>query len=243
MPPPLLQKTENETRSAMDEILIVEDDSTIRRMLRVALRAEGYRTYEAACGVTALSLNDANAPALILLDLGLPDLDGMEVLAQIRKEGDTPIIVLTARTQDAQKVAALDAGADDYVSKPFSMAELLARIRVALRHHASKTAENAGIYSVSSLTVNLDARTVTLDGATVHLTPHEFDLLKTMMENPGKALTHRFLQNAVWKYPSTDSYRTLRVTMASLRRKLSDTPASPRFIATDVGIGYRFVGE
>lgn len=230
-----------------DEILVVEDDDVIRRLLRISLRTEGYRVCETASGKVALSLLEANGPALILLDLGLPDTDGMEALARIRQQGDTPVIVVTARSNDEQKVQALDAGADDYVVKPFSTAELFARIRVALRHHASAAVQDdrkkARIYEIDGLHVDCEKRTVTLDGAPVHLTPHEYDMLATMVENRGKALTHRFIQSRVWGHPSSDEYRTLRVIMASLRRKLGDKPGAPRFIATEVGVGYRFIGE
>lgn len=228
-----------------DEILVVEDDDTIRSLLQISLRTEGYRVTEARTGAVALSLVEANAPALVLLDLGLPDLDGMEVLARVRERGSTPVIVLTARTLDDQKVAALDAGADDYVVKPFSMAELFARIRVALRHRKDAASGGAGApaaYEIGGLAIDLDARTVELDGEAIHLTPYEYRLLVVMVENRGKALTHRFIQHAVWERPSTDGFQTLRVIMASLRRKLGDRPAQPRFIATEVGVGYRFIG-
>ncbi|HIS40128.1 MAG TPA: response regulator transcription factor [Candidatus Aphodovivens avistercoris] len=230
-----------------DEILVVEDDDNIRQLLRISLRTEGYRVSEASSGAVALSLFEANAPALVLLDLGLPDRDGMEVLARIRAAGPTPVIVVTARNQDEQKVRALDAGADDYVVKPFSMAELFARIRVALRHRARENdapaADTARVHVVGGLVIDGETRTVTLDGAPIHLTPYEYSLLLVMVENPGKALTHRFIQKAVWGYPAADEYKTLRVIMASLRRKLGDKPAAPRFIATEVGVGYRFIGE
>ena len=230
---------------ADDEILVVEDDDTIRRLLKISLRTEGYRVSEASTGAAALALVEANAPSLVLLDMGLPDCDGMDVLARVRAVGSTPVIVVTARTQDEQKVRALDAGADDYVVKPFSMAELFARIRVALRHRESERHDAAlpAVFEVDGLRVDQDARAVTLDGEPVHLTPYEYRLLTVMVENRGKALTHRFIQSAVWGYPAADGYKTLRVIMASLRRKLGDKPATPRFIATEVGVGYRFVGE
>lgn len=228
-----------------DEILVVEDDDTIRRLLKISLRTEGYRVSEARTGAAALSLVEANAPALVLLDLGLPDCDGMDVLARVREEGSTPVIVVTARNLDDQKVRALDAGADDYVVKPFSMAELFARIRVALRHHAEARQGTATpqVFAVDGLEIDCDTRTVTLDGEQIHLTPYEYRLLVVMVENRGKALTHRFIQSEVWGYPVADGYKTLRVIMASLRRKLGDKPATPRFVATEVGVGYRFIGE
>ena len=228
-----------------DEILVVEDDATIRRLLRISLRTEGYRVTEAASGAVALSLFDANAPALVLLDLGLPDCDGMKVLGGVRERGKTPVIVVTARNLDDQKVAALDAGADDYVVKPFSMAELFARIRVALRHRADDALDGGEdrLYEIDGLRIDCASRMVELDGESVHLTPHEYRLLLVMVEHRGKALTHRFIHDEVWGHGAVDGYKTLRVIMASLRRKLGDSPAAPRFIATEVGVGYRFVGE
>lgn len=226
------------------EILVVEDDDSIRRLLRISLKTEGYRVAEAKSGMVALSLFEANHPALVLLDLGLPDMDGMEVLAGMRRAASTPVIAVTARTQDAQKVQALDAGADDYVVKPFSMVELFARIRVALRHRALAAAEEpAPRYSLAGLEIDVQAHAVVLDGASVHLTPSEYAMLLAMVRNRGKALTHRFIQDAVWGHRTTDDYKTLRVVMASLRRKLGDKPATPRFIATEVGVGYRFIAE
>ena len=214
-----------------DEILIVEDDDSIRRLLRISLKTEGYRVSEAKSATVALSLFEANAPVLVLLDLGLPDRDGMEVLA--------------ARSQDDQKVAALDAGADDYVVKPFSMAELFARIRVALRHRADSRRQDdePRLYSIDGLEIDDETRAVRLDGAAVHLTPYEYGMLVVMVRNRGKALTHRFIQREVWGHDASDGYRTLRVIMASLRRKLGDKPAAPRFIATEGGVGDRFIGE
>ncbi len=229
-----------------DEILVVEDDDGIRDLLRISLRTEGYRVYEAKSGAVAISLFEANSPSLILLDLGLPDCDGMEVLSRIRLSSSAPIIVVTARNQDDQKVAALDAGADDYVVKPFSLPELFARIRVALRRRASMAAgaKDGGVsIAIGGMEIDREAHSVFLDGEPVHLTPHEYDMLMVMVENQGKALTHRFIQSAVWGHDSLDGYRTLRVVMASLRRKLGDKPAMPRFIATEVGVGYRFIGE
>lgn len=227
-----------------DEILIVEDDDNIRQLLRISLKTEGYRVFEAKTGTAAISLAEANAPSLVLLDLGLPDCDGMNVLSRIRDKTSIPVIVVTARNQDEQKVAALDAGADDYVVKPFSTAELFARIRVALRHRANTDeAQHAQTYSIDGLDIDCDTRTVTLDGSPIHLTPYEYSMLLVMVENRGKALTHRFIQSKVWGYAATDEFKTLRVIMASLRRKLGDKPANPRFIATEVGVGYRFIGE
>lgn len=228
-----------------EEILVVEDDDNIRRLLRISLKTEGYRVCEAKNGTVALSLFEANNPTLVLLDLGLPDCDGMDVLAHVRSEGLTPVIVVTARTQDDQKVAALDAGADDYVVKPFSMDELFARIRVALRHRvrAQRNEAEMAAYCVDGLEIDCETRTVRLDGKPIHLTPYEYGILVVMVQNQGKALTHRFIQHAVWGHATSDDYKTLRVLVASLRRKLGDKPAQPRFIATEVGVGYRFVGE
>ncbi len=224
-----------------DDVLVVEDDPGIQRMLRLALRSQGYGVIAAQTGEVGLSLAQANAPSVVLLDLGLPDCDGIDLLGRLARVCDAPVIVVTARDQESQKVSALDAGAVDYVVKPFGMAELMARIRVALRRGAQHPAQG-GVYEADGLRVDRDARTVTLDGAALHLTPNEFALLTVLIDNRGKALTHRRIQHEVWGYPTTDDYKTLRVLMASLRRKLGDRPSDPRFVRTEVGVGYRFVG-
>ena len=229
---------------AKDRILIVEDDKSISQLLQVALEAQGYASKVADTAREALTLFRSDNPALVLLDLGLPDDDGMHLLAQMRLIRKTPIIIVSARDQEAQKVAALDAGADDYVTKPFSTSELFARIRVALRHRAdAENASSAEVLSAGGLVCDVDSHEVTIDGEPVHLTPIEFRLLCILMRNPGKVLTHRFIQDEVWGYPTDNNYQTLRVFMASLRRKLGERASSPRYVTTEIGVGYRFIAE
>lgn len=230
--------------TASSNILIIEDDAAIQRTLRLLLEDQGYGVTTARTARIGLSLAKGNRPDLVLLDLGLPDCDGIELLEQGELQDIAPVIVTTARWQDADKVKALDAGAEDYVVKPFSVVELYARIRAVLRRH--QTASQAAPPSeqtIGPLSVSTELRRVTLEGTELHLTPNEYKLLLALLENRGKALTHRAIQHQVWGYPTTDEYRTLRVLVASLRRKLKDSPSHPRFIKTEVGVGYRFIGE
>lgn len=224
-------------------ILIVEDDPPIRRLLQAALKAQGYRLNEADTGDKALRLAVQQPPDLVVLDLGLPDIDGQEVLQRLREWLSAPIIVLSARDQEKQKVAALDAGANDYLTKPFGTDELLARIRVALRHAASRveSAEPA-IFETGGLKVDLAARLVFVDAVEVHLTPLEYKLLTTLVRHTGKVLTHRFLLKEVWG-PSHHESHHLRVLMASLRRKIERDSAQPRYLVTEQGVGYRLMEE
>lgn len=187
----------------------------------------------------------SSAPNLILLDLGLPDASGMDLLTAEDALGGAPVIVVTARGQEADKVRALDAGADDYVVKPFSNAELLARVRAALRRakRAGSGDAPAPVLTCGELVVDSEQMTVTLAGQELHLTPHEFKLLEYLAQNRGRVLTHQAIQRQVWGYPTTDGYRTLRVLMASLRRKIGDSPSAPRYIKTEVGTGYRFIAS
>lgn len=224
-------------------ILIIEDDPGISRMLQVLMKGEGYKVFSAHTGVLGVSLASANSPSLILLDLGLPDCDGIELLEGGALLTHAPVIVVTARGQEEQKVRALDAGADDYVVKPFSPAELLARVRVILRRSGVRAEEESPEYRFKGLAVNRTTHEVTLDGEEVHLTPHEFQLLCTLVDNRGKALTNRAIQHEVWGHATSDDFKTLRVVMATLRRKLKDRSSQPRFIKTEVGVGYRFLGE
>lgn len=225
-----------------EKILIIEDDPSIQRLLKLTLESRDYKVVAADCATVGLSLFLSENPLLVLLDLGLPDLDGIEILKEIRAAGNVPIIVVSARDQERQKVEALDAGADDYVVKPFNTEELFARIRVALRHRGSTVVE-PDVYDVRDLHVDFTRRKITVGGVEVHLTPIEFKLLSVLIANHGKVLTHRFIQNEVWGYPTSDDYQTLRVFMASLRRKLEDHASNPRFITTEVGVGYRFTDE
>ena len=221
------------------QILVIEDEQPIRRFLRASLTSEGYRVQEASTGAEGLRLAASQPPDLIILDLGLPDLDGHEVLAQLREWYAAPIIILSARDQEAQKIKALDHGADDYVTKPFGTGELMARMRSAMRH-ANRTTVESSIIAVGELKIDLAARVVTLQGNPLHLTPLEYKLLVTMAKNVGKVLTHRFLLREVWGPQDSQENHYLRVFVASLRRKLEADPAQPRYILTEQGVGYRF---
>ncbi|MCE5266489.1 MAG: response regulator [Planctomycetaceae bacterium] len=223
-------------------ILIVEDEQPIRRFLRASLTSEGYRLNEAASGEEALRVAASYPPDLVLLDLGLPDIDGQEVLSRLREWLTAPIIVLTARDQEQQKITALDAGADDYVTKPFATGELLARMRTALRHAQHLAAESPTV-RVGDLRFDLPARLVFKRDTQIHLTPLEYKLLATMLKHSGKVLTHRFLLREVWGPEDSQETHYLRVFVASLRRKLEDDPARPRYILTEPGVGYRFAAE
>ncbi|OYW14907.1 MAG: DNA-binding response regulator [Planctomycetales bacterium 12-60-4] len=220
-------------------ILIIEDELPIRRFLRASLTNEGYRIGEAVSGTEGLRMAASQPPDLIILDLGLPDLDGQEVLLRLREWYSAPIIILSARDQEPQKIAALDHGADDYVTKPFGVGELLARMRTALRH-AHRVGPEATTITVGDLRVDLAARLVYRRDAEVHLTPLEYKLLVTMLKHAGKVLTHRFLLREVWGPQDSQENHYLRVFVASLRRKLEDDPAQPRYILTEQGVGYRF---
>jgi two-component system KDP operon response regulator KdpE len=222
-------------------ILLIEDELPIRRFLRASLGAEGYRLVEAETGEQGLRMASQQLPDLIVLDLGLPDMEGREVLRRLREWLTAPIIILSARHQESEKVEALDQGANDYVTKPFGMAELLARMRTALRL-ATRTAV-APVFSVGDLTVDIAARRVTVRQKPVHLTPLEYKLLTTLVKNAGKVLTHRFLLREVWGPGHAEETHSLRVFMTSLRRKLEDDSARPRYLVTEPGVGYRFCTE
>ncbi|MFN0019843.1 MAG: response regulator [Pirellulaceae bacterium] len=225
-------------------ILIVEDEPPIRRFLRASLGEEGYRFNEAETGKEALKLAAREPADLMLLDLGLPDMDGLEVLRQFRDWSQVPVIVLSARGQENDKVRALDAGADDYLTKPFGVGELLARIRVALRHAASKSSPTAEpIFQTGDLKVDMAAHRVWVADKEIHLTPIEYRLLTTLIRHAGKVLTHRFLLKEVWGPDQTYETHYLRVFMATLRRKIETTPARPRYVLTEQGVGYRLATE
>jgi two-component system, OmpR family, KDP operon response regulator KdpE len=219
-------------------ILVVDDEPQIRRFLRTSLGAHGYHVIEAACGHDAIVLTTTERPDVIMLDLGLPDLDGLEVIRQIREWSNVPIIVLSVRGQEHDKIAALDGGADDYVTKPFGMGELLARIRAALRHHLQSEAEEP-VLRVGGLVVDLARRVVTMDGEEVKLTPHEYDLLRVLITHAGKVLTHQQLLRAVWSPAAVHATQYLRVYIAQLRQKIERDPAQPAYILTEPGVGYR----
>ena len=220
-------------------ILSIEDESEIRRFLRSTLGANGMELIEAETGKIGLQKITTASPDIILLDLGLPDLDGMEVLRQVREWGRTPVIVLSARGQERDKVEALEQGADDYLTKPFSAAELIARIRVALRHAQRPAGDGHFVYDYDGLLLDTAARRVKLDGEDVHLTPIEYKLLFVLARNSGKVLTHSALLKEVWGRHTPDNQTYLRIHTQHLREKLKDDALNPRFIVTEPGIGYR----
>jgi two-component system KDP operon response regulator KdpE len=228
----------------LPSILLVDDELPIRKFLAASLASAGYQLDEAATGRQAIQRAGERPPDLVILDLGLPDLDGQEVLRQLRQWLTAPIIILSARDQEQQKIAALDNGADDYLTKPFSTGELLARIRVALRHaaHAGNDA-GAARFECGELVVDQSARTVRVRDAEVHLTPIEYKLLIALVRNAGKVLTHRHLLKEVWGPQRVEETHYLRVFMANLRRKIESDPARPRYLLTEQGVGYRLAAE
>ena len=225
----------------MNSVLVVDDDPHVRRFLRAALTGHGHTVSEAGSVAEALAELARQPPAVILLDLGLPDGDGLSVLRAIRPDSRVPVIVLSARGQEGDKVIALDAGADDYLTKPFGAGELMARIRVALRH--ATTTNNADVLEVGSIRIDQPRHEVKVDGTLVHLTPIEFKILVELARQPGRVLTHRQLAHAVWGAGPVDQSHTLRVHVAALRRKLEADPARPRWLVTEAGVGYRLRDE
>ena len=220
-------------------VLLVEDDREVRSMMQSALAVEGFEV------TTAVSVSEAGAilrnalPDFIVLDLGLPDGDGVELVQAVRKHSSLPILVVSARYQEAEKIKLLDAGADDYLTKPFSIGELLARIRVALRHRGTALAPAATVHELEDLRVDLHLRLVTLRGKQVHLTPTEFKLLARLVRSAGRVVTHRQLLGDVWGPEYTEHTHYLRLYMAQLRAKLEADPAEPRHLLTETGVGYR----
>ena len=223
-----------------DLIMIVEDDPYISHFLQMSFEQEGYRILMTSQGHEALSLFYSHQPDIVILDLGLPDMDGLEIIEEIRKISAKPIIVVSARLEEQEKIKALDLGANDYVVKPFYMGELLARIRVAKRL-SKKDGEEMKIYQKDYLYVDFISRKVLIDEQEIHLTPIEYKMLVLLITNRGKVLTHHFIQENVWGYETTDDYQSLRVFMANIRRKIEIDSSSPHFIITEVGVGYRFV--
>jgi len=220
--------------------LVIEDEPEIRRFLRASLTEHGFRYHEATTGREGLSEAAARNPEIILLDLGLPDIDGTEVVRQLRQWTGVPIIILSARDQETSKVAALDLGADDYVTKPFSVNELLARMRASLRQMARASVDNVqGVFHAGGLKLDLDRREVLVDGVEVHLTPIEYKLLVTLVKYAGKVVTHRQLLKEVWGPLHVDEAHYVRVYMRQLRNKIEHDPARPRYLQTEVGVGYR----
>jgi two-component system KDP operon response regulator KdpE len=222
-------------------VLLVEDELQMRRFLRTTLRAHDCQVVEAGTAREALAQAAGRNPDLILLDLGLPDGDGLEVAREIRRSGQTPIIVISARGQEHEKVTALDVGADDYLTKPFGVQELLARVRVALRHASRSAAASGPLFETGELRVDLERRLVFRLSDEVHLTPTEYKLLVTLVRNAGKVLTHRHLLHEVWGANYEGQTHYLRVYMAQLRQKLERDSARPRLLLTEPGVGYRLV--
>jgi two-component system KDP operon response regulator KdpE len=223
-------------------ILCIEDDADIRRFLKSTLAANGMQALEAATAKAGLQLASSRSPDVILLDLGLPDLDGMDVIRQVRDWGATPIVVLSARDREHDKVAALELGADDYLTKPFSAAELIARIRVAQRHAERRVSNSAFVFDQDGLFIDSAARQVRVDGDAVRLTPIEYKLLLTLARHAGKVLPHSTLLSEVWGKHGQDTQTYLRIHTQHLREKLKDDPLNPRFIVTEPGIGYKLKG-
>ncbi|MBE3586186.1 response regulator [Desulfofundulus thermocisternus] len=220
-------------------ILVVDDERQIRRLLQVALTGYGYEVEEASGGQEGLVKVATFRPDLVILDLGLPDMDGLEVLRRLREWSRVPVIILSVREQESDKIVALDAGADDYVTKPFGMGELLARIRAALRHAAGL--EKTPVLHFGDLVIDLASRRVTVDEREVKLTPTEYELLKNLAVHAGKVLTHRQLLRAVWGPGSENDTHYLRVYIGQLRRKIEADPSRPRHIITEPGVGYRLL--
>ena len=220
-------------------ILLIEDEPQMRRFLRITLQGHGYRLVEAATAQEGLIQATTRNPDVVLLDLGLPDLDGLEVTKRLREWTQTPIIVISAREQEQDKVKALDAGADDYLTKPFNAGELLARIRVSLRHASRRNAKQEPVFTLNNLRVDLALRQVFIDDKEVHLTPIEYKLLVVLVRHAGKVITHTQLLKEVWGPAHANEVQYLRVYMTQLRHKLEVDPARPRFLINEPGIGYR----
>ncbi|MFN0195376.1 MAG: response regulator [Planctomycetaceae bacterium] len=230
------------TQQVSPLVLIIEDERPIRRFLYAALTAEGYRIVEAETGEEGLQRAIQQPPDMVILDLGLPDMEGQDVLRRLREWLSAPIIVLSARNQEEQKVKALDAGGNDYVTKPFGVGELLARMRSAFRHQ-NKGEDDATVLLIGDVRADLTARVVFKGDQEIHLTPLEYKLLVVLMKHAGKVLTHRYLLREVWGPLGAHEVHYLRVFIASLRRKLESDSARPRYLLTEQGVGYRFAGE
>lgn len=227
-----------------ETILIVEDDPQIRNFIKYTIEKEGFQLFSAANAQNALNIIVTEKIDLIILDLGLPDFDGIEVIKKVREWSETPIIVVSARDQDKEKVLALDTGADDYITKPFSATELLARIRVAIRHLYKKGIKTIQtIFSVGDLKIDFESRVVSIEDEEIHLTPNEYNLLTLLSKNAGKVITTGSILKEIWGLNYGTDTQALRALMAGLRRKIEKTPAKPRYIITEVGVGYRLVDE
>lgn len=223
-------------------ILIIEDEKNICDFIATALASQGYKVYKSYSGTDGVSQITSRCPEILLLDLGLPDFDGMDIIRQVRSWSNMPIIVISARSQENDKVAALDLGADDYITKPFGTSELLARIRTAARHLAS--IKNSGdadshIYSAGGLVIDFDKRRISVDSREIHLTQVEYKIVSLLAKNCGRVITYDSIISHVWGPYADGNNRILRVNMANIRRKLENNPAQPQYIFTEIGIGYR----
>lgn len=226
----------------MSQILIVEDDHSLRSFMRVLLSAQNYSVIEANDGKQGITLALSHQPEIIILDLGLPDMDGLSIIEQIREHVSASIIVVSARDKEDDKITALDNGADDYLTKPFNAQELLARIRVGLRHQNHNTSEAETSICINDICIDIEKHRVFNGKDEVHLTPIEYEILSLLIRNHGKVLTHHFILKNIWGSQSIESdIQTLRVTMANLRRKIESDPAQPKYILTEIGVGYRFL--
>lgn len=223
--------------------LIVEDDKQIRNFISFSLKSQDYECVEASTGKEALEIAETQSLSAIILDLGLPDMDGLDVIREVRKFSNVPIIVVSARDQDREKVEALDAGADDYLTKPFGITEFLARIRVVFRHAANVKDVVQKAYELDGLEIDFEKHKVMLDGNVIHFTAMEYNVLMLLVKNAGKVLTYKYILKEIWGSYIESDMQTLRVFMANIRRKIEKQPANPRYIITEVGIGYRFADE
>lgn len=224
-------------------ILVVEDDKAIRKLITTTLETQGYRYHTAETGGSSILEAVSRQPDIIILDLGLPDIDGVEIIKKVRTWSNIPIIVVSARSEDRDKIDSLDAGADDYLTKPFSVEELLARLRVSLRrirYDNKKLLKDAAIFINNGLKIDYEAGCVWLDGDEVHLTPIEYKLICLLAKNVGKVLTHNFILHEIWGNYSSD-ISALRVFMATLRKKIEKEPSNPKYIQTHIGVGYRML--
>lgn len=222
--------------------VIIEDEKNICHFMESILAGESYKTITASTGTEGLSVIASQCPDIILLDLGLPDMDGMDIIRKVREFTATPVIVISARTQEDEKVAALDWGADDYITKPFGTSELMARIRTALRH-SHRNGSPDSVYACKGLTIDFEKRIVSLDGEEVHLTQIEYKLVSMLAKQAGKVLTYDYLMRQIWGPYSDNNNQILRVNMAHIRRKLEKNPAEPEYIFTEIGVGYRMREE
>ncbi len=227
-------------------ILVVDDEKSIRSFLRISIEMQGYKCIDACDGSTALMLAVSRNPDIMILDLGLPDMDGVEVIRKLRSISQMPIIIISARGHEREKVEALDVGADDYLTKPFSVPELLARIRVILRHKLTENTQDEAVspvYKIKDLSIDTDKHRVWLNNNEIRLTPNEYKVLVLLAQNQGKVLSHRLITEHIWGGIVPNDTQSLRVCMGNLRRKLGQDPTQPEYIITEIGVGYRMIDE